>query len=209
MIAIVDYGVGNIASVRNALAAVGASAELVGDPSALRSARAIVLPGVGNFGHCSREFHRAGLAPAIRAARERGTPILAICVGMQLLFEGSEEAADEPGLGLLPGRVRRMREVPRLPHVGWNEVRIRGTHPWVPPSTDRAFLYFVHSYAAGASGAEVLGTVDHGGERAAIVGSEGLLGLQFHPERSGSAGLALLGTFAAAVGALDAEVALS
>ena len=208
MIAIVDYGVGNLASVRNALAAVGARAELVRDPDALSAAGAIVLPGVGHFGHCSREFHRRGFAPALRVAREGGTPILAICVGMQLLFEGSEEAGDEPGLGLLPGRVRRMREVPRLPHVGWNEVRVRKAHPWLPPSTDGGFFYFVHSYAAGASGAEVLGTVDHGGERAAIVGSERLLGVQFHPERSGSAGLALLRTFAAAVGALDTKVAV-
>jgi len=208
MIAIVDYGVGNLASVRNALAAVGASAELVRDPDALAGAQAIVLPGVGHFGHCSREFHRAGFAPAIRAARERGTPILGICVGMQLFFEGSEEAEDEAGLGLLPGRVRLMREVPRLPHVGWNEVNVLRIHPWLPPATDGAFFYFVHSYAAEAGGDAVIGTVDHGGARAAVVGAEGLLGLQFHPERSGGAGLDLLRSFAAAVGALDAAGAI-
>src|SRR3982074_2308837 len=115
MIAIVDYGVGNLASVRKALAAAGARAERVRDPSALRTAGAIVLPGVGNFGHCSREFHRFGFAPELRAARDRGVPILGICVGMQLLFEGSEEDQSEPGLGFLAGAVVEMKDGPRLP----------------------------------------------------------------------------------------------
>lgn len=198
MIAIVDYGVGNLASVRKAFAAVGARAELVADPDALSDARAVVLPGVGHFGHCAREFHRSGFAPALRDARERGVPLLGICVGMQLFFSGSEEAADEPGLGLLPGTVARMRGVPRLPQIGWNQVRLRRAHPWLGGIADGDHVYFVHSYAAEPATDVVLGTTDYGVERVAIVGDDGLLGVQFHPEKSGLPGLRLLDAFAKA-----------
>lgn len=199
MIAIADYGVGNLASVRKAFRAVGHDAALVADPDVLAGASAIVLPGVGHFGHCARELHRAGLGPALRDAHARGVPILGICVGMQLFFEASEEAGDEPGLGLLPGTVRRMRGVPRLPQTGWNEVRVRRSHPWTTGLADGSYFYFVHSYAVEASGDAVLGTVEYGGERAAIVAGEALLGVQFHPEKSGPAGLALLRSFGEAV----------
>jgi len=199
MIAIVDYGVGNLASVRKAFIAVGAQAELVDDPERLREARAVVLPGVGHFGHCAREFDRSGFAPALHLARERGVPLLGICVGMQLFFAGSEEAADEPGLGLLPGMAARMRDVPRLPQIGWNEVRLQGTHPWLGGIADGDHMYFVHSYAAEPASDVVLGTTEYGGERVAIVGDEGLLGVQFHPEKSGKPGLRLLDAFVKAV----------
>lgn len=198
MISIVDYGVGNLASVRKAFAAVGADAELVADPEGLSRARAVVLPGVGHFGHCAREFHRSGFGPALRGARDRGVPILGICVGMQLFFSGSEEAADEPGLGLLPGTVARMRGVPRLPQIGWNQVRLQGTHPWLGGLVDGDYAYFVHSYAAEPATDVVLGTTDYGGLRVAIVGDRGLLGVQFHPEKSGPPGLRLLDAFARA-----------
>jgi glutamine amidotransferase len=197
-IAIVDYGVGNLASVRKAFRAVGYDAELVRDPERLRDARALVLPGVGHFGHCSREFHRYELGPVVQDAHERGVPILGICVGMQLFFEGSEEATDAPGLGLLPGQVRKMRGVPRLPQIGWNDVRVRGSHPWLDVR-DGDYFYFVHSYAAEAATDVSLGTVGYGGDRTAIVGTDGLLGVQFHPEKSSAAGLRLLQTFADAV----------
>lgn len=197
MIAIVDYGVGNLASVLKAFRAVGHEAELARDAARLREARAVVLPGVGHFGHCSREFQRSGLAPLVLDARSRGVPILGICVGMQLFFEGSEEAEDAPGLGLVAGRVRKMRDVPRLPQIGWNEVRVSANHPWIGDAG--GWYYFVHSYAADARSPATLGTTDHGGERAAIVAADGLLGLQFHPEKSGGAGLRLLRTFAEAV----------
>ena len=201
MIAIVDYGVGNLASVKRAFHAVGHDAELVRDPARLRDARAIVLPGVGHFGHCAREFSRYEFAPAIRQARSSGVPILGICVGMQLLFEGSEEAQDAPGLGLLPGRVRRMREVARLPQIGWNGVRVHGSHPWLSAADD--WYYFVHSYAAEPSPDLTLGSVNYGGERAAIVGDTGILGVQFHPEKSGAAGLRLLRGFAEQRGSIS------
>lgn len=197
MIAICDYGVGNLASVRKAFRAVGHDAELVRDPEKLRGASALVLPGVGHFGHCAREFRRYELGPAVADARERGVPILGICVGMQLFFEGSEEAEDAPGLGFIGGRVRRMRGVPRLPQIGWNEVRVRAAHPWLDAAD--GWYYFVHSYAADATAECVIGTVEHYGERAAIVGGAGLLGVQFHPEKSGAPGLRLLETWAEAV----------
>ncbi len=197
MIAICDYGVGNLASVRKAFHAVGHDAELVRDGRKLRDARALVLPGVGHFGHCSREFARYDLAPALMDARDRGVPILGICVGMQLFFEGSEEAGDAPGLGFIRGRVRKMRDVPRLPQIGWNEVRQRAAHPWLAHAD--GWYYFVHSYAAEPDADLAIGTVDYGGERCAIVGGAGLLGVQFHPEKSGAAGLRLLQTFAEAV----------
>ncbi len=196
MIAIVDYGVGNLASVRKAFAAVGAEAELVRDPDELAEARALVLPGVGNFGHCSREFHRFGFAPALRAARGRGVPILGICVGMQLLFEGSEEDRGEPGLGFYCGSVAKLTGVPRVPQIGWNSVQRHGTHPWLRDVDDGDYFYFVHSYVPETDDDVVLGTVEYGGPRLAVVGSERLLGVQFHPEKSGANGLRLLRAFA-------------
>jgi len=199
LIAVVDYGVGNLASVRKAFVAVGARAELVRDPAALRDATAIVLPGVGNFGFCSREFHRCGFAPALRQAREREVPILGICVGMQLLFERSEEDRGEPGLGFLKGPVVQMTNVPRLPQIGWNALALAGAHSWLRDVRNGDHFYFVHSYVPEpASPREVLGTVEYGGTRCAIAGSENLLGVQFHPEKSGANGLRLLSAFVGA-----------
>ena len=198
MIAIVDYGVGNLASVRKAFTAIGASATLVRDPVRLADATAIVLPGVGNFGHCSRELHRYGFVPELRAARDRGTPILGICVGMQLLFARSEEDGGEPGLGFYRGSVVKLTGAPRVPQIGWNAIRTVGAHPWLRDVRDGDHFYFVHSYSAEPADPVTLGTVDYGGPRLAIVGSDGLLGAQFHPEKSGANGLRLLRAFATA-----------
>ena len=196
MIAIVDYGVGNLASVQKAFAAVGAEAVLARDPGLLAAADAIVLPGVGNFGHCSREFHRFGLAEPLRAARARGVPLLGICVGMQLLFAGSEEDAGARGLGFLPGTVVQMRSSAelRVPQIGWNALHLTGPHPWLAETRDGDHFYFVHSYVPVAD-ANVLATVEYGGARCVVAGSEGILGVQFHPEKSGANGLRLLRAF--------------
>ena len=198
VIAIVDYGVGNLASVRKAFAAVGAEASLVRDPGRLAEAAAIVLPGVGNFGHCSREFHRFGFAGPLRSARKRGIPILGVCVGMQLLFEGSEEDAAEPGLGFYCGSVTKLTGVPRVPQIGWNAIDLQGSHPWLRDVTNGDHFYFVHSYAPETDDDVILGTVEYGGPRLAIVGSDNLLGVQFHPEKSGANGLRIIRAFAAA-----------
>ena len=205
MIAIVDYGVGNLASAQKAFAAVGAHAELVREPIGLRQATAVVLPGVGNFGHCSRELHRHGFVPELRDARARGVPMLGICVGMQLLFDGSEEDRREPGLGFFRGSVVKLAGVPRVPQIGWNAVRKTGDHPWLRDVADGDHFYFVHSYAAEAAEDVALGTVEYGGARLAIAGRDRLLGVQFHPEKSGANGLRLLRAFATA----DAGVVVS
>jgi glutamine amidotransferase len=210
VIAIVDYGVGNLASVKKALAAVGAQAELIRNPASLSGATAIVLPGVGNFGHCSREFHRFGFAPGLRAARDRGVPILGICVGMQLLFEGSEEDQSEPGLGFLAGAVVEMKDVPRLPQIGWNALDLAGTHPWLRETVSGDQFYFVHSYVPEPTRPrEILGTVDYGGVRCAVAGTDDLLGVQFHPEKSGANGLRLLNAFVSATTRVGAHAAVS
>jgi len=198
VIAIVDYGVGNLASVQKAFAAVGSGATLVRDPARLAEAAAIVLPGVGNFGHCSREFHRYGFATPLRAARKQRVPILGICVGMQLLFEGSEEDTAEPGLGFYCGSVTKITGVPRVPQIGWNAIDLQGSHPWLREVTDGDHFYFVHSFAPETDDDVVLGTVEYGGPRLAIVGSDALLGVQFHPEKSGANGLRIIRAFAEA-----------
>lgn len=162
---------------------------------AILSSRAIVLPGVGHFGHCARELAARGLDGAIRDARAKGIPLLGLCVGMQLFFESSEEDTSARGLALFSGTVRQLRGPLRVPHTGWNEVRVRRTHPWLSDVPDGAHFYFVHGYAPEASGAMVVATTDHGADFGSIVGGDGILGVQFHPEKSSHMGARLLHGF--------------
>jgi glutamine amidotransferase len=196
VIAIVDYGIGNLGSVAKAFRHVGALTVLSADADVLQAAEALVLPGDGAFGATMDEIRRRGLDPVLRAAVARGTPLLGICIGMQVLFEESEEHGRHRGLGFLPGRVRRFASDLVVPHMGWNGLRRVRAHPLLDGIEDGAYVYFVHSYRCepAAEGA-VLATSDYGGAFAAIVGAENVLGVQFHPEKSQAVGLRMIRNF--------------
>ena len=183
MIALIDYGAGNVTSVERALGRVGARTLRVASGDALRAAgaRAIVLPGVGHFGHLVRTVDERGLRAPLLDALASGVPFLGICLGMQFLYEGSDEAPDAKGLGVLRGRARRLAS-PKLPHMGWNRV-------------GADWLYFAHSYAVPAGAEAVTQTAEYGEAFAAAVARGTLRGVQFHPEKSARAGEALLRTF--------------
>ncbi len=195
MIAIADYGIGNLGSVTKSFRRAGADVRLTGDPDALRRAAALVLPGDGAFGATMAEVERRGLVPVLRESVEEGKPLLGICVGMQLLFEESEEHGRHAGLGLLPGRVRRLEGDLPVPHMGWNRLRARRPHPVLDGVPDGAYVYFVHSYYCDAPPDVVIATTDHGRDFAAIVARGNVLGMQFHPEKSQDVGLRLVAGF--------------
>ncbi|HEY2974328.1 MAG TPA: imidazole glycerol phosphate synthase subunit HisH [Pyrinomonadaceae bacterium] len=195
--AIIDYGVGNLRSVEKAFAAMGCEALLTSDESLLRHAKRLVLPGVGAFAACMRELSARGLDNLVRERVKEGTPLLGVCVGMQMLFEESEEFGETFGLGLLKGRVRRFPGDLVVPQVGWNQVRQRGNHPLLADIQDNAFFYFVHSYSCEAADpAVVIGETDYGALYPSVVARENIYGVQFHPEKSQAAGLRLLANFA-------------
>ena len=199
MIAIVDYGIGNLGSVTKGFRQAGAEVELCGDPAALRRADALVLPGDGAFGAAMDEIEARGLVPLLREAVAEGKPLFGICIGMQLLFEESEEHGRHRGLGILPGRVRRFDDALTVPHMGWNTLRARRAHPLLEGVPDGAHVYFVHSYYCDAPDEVVIATSDYGHDFAAIVGRDNVLGLQFHPEKSQAVGLRLVANFVAGV----------
>ena len=199
MIAIVDYGIGNLGSVTKGFRRAGAEVELTGDPALLRRADALVLPGDGAFGATMAEIDRRGLVPLLREAVAAGTPLLGICIGMQVLFEESEEHGRHQGLGLLPGRVRRFDDSLTVPHMGWNTLRARRAHPLLDGVADGSHVYFVHSYYCDAAEDVVIATSDYGQDFAAIVGRGPVLGLQFHPEKSQAVGQRLVANFVAGV----------
>jgi glutamine amidotransferase len=201
VIAIVDYGLGNLGSVSKALRHCGAQVVLSADPAVLAEAEALVLPGDGAFGATMDEIRGRGLEGPLHAAVRRGQPLLGICIGMQVLFEEGHEHGRHAGLGLLPGTVRRLPDGVRVPHMGWNALRRRQPHPVVDAVPDGAHVYFVHSYFCDAAPDVVLATTEHGVEFPAIVGRGALLGMQFHPEKSQSVGLALMQAWVASVSA--------
>ncbi len=201
MIGVVDYGMGNLRSVTKALEHVGADVEMSADPTRLASADAMVLPGVGAFGRCMQNLLAANLAPVVGDFVRSRRPFLGICVGMQILFEESEEFGPVQGLGLLPGRVRRLQ--PRdaamtIPHMGWNNVRILNRAPHLRGVADGAYAYFVHSYYVECDLQKLAATsTAYGDEFASSVWRDNVFATQFHPEKSQSVGLKILENFTA------------
>ena len=202
MIAVVDYGVNNLASVVRALGAAGHMAGLTSDPDEVRRADRVLVPGVGNFGQASRTLTTTGLGEAVREVAGAGRPVMGICLGLQLFFEMSEEAPEARGLALLPGHVRRFSNGLHVPHVGWAQVDLTQSgrsHALLGPAFGDAaqFFYHVHSYyPTGLPEQAVLGTGDYGGVFPTLVGRGSVIGAQFHPEKSQQAGIELLSAFA-------------
>jgi glutamine amidotransferase len=194
-VALLDYGVGNLHSAAKALDRSGAEVRLVPTVEAAAGTAALVVPGVGAYGACLAGLGRAGGAEAVAAWIKGGQPVLGICVGMQMLFEGSEEGPVSDGIGAIPGTVRRLPGTVKVPHIGWNQVRIRAGSRLLAGLPGDARFYFVHSYAAEADDPAVAAVCDYGMPFAAAVERENLFGTQFHPEKSGSGGLALLANF--------------
>ena len=196
-IAVIDYGVGNLRSVEKAFHAGGAEAVVSADEEVLRAADKLVLPGVGAFRACMEALTGRGFDRLVRERVEEGTPLLGVCVGMQMLFEESEEFGTTRGLGLLRGRVRRFPECLRVPQVGWNQVGWRSGHALSEGISDKTFFYVVHSFfCAAGEAAAVVGETEYGLSYASVVASGNVCCVQFHPEKSQAAGLRLLKNFA-------------
>ena len=198
-VGIIDYGVGNLRSVEKAFAAVGCEAVVSADEKILQRVERLVLPGVGAFGACMKALTERGFDRLVTERVAQGTPLVGVCVGMQMLFEESEEFGTTRGLGLLPGRVIRFSDDLVVPQVGWNQISQRQAHPLLQGIADGAFFYFVHSYyCEPADSSFVLGETDYGVAYASVVAHENISGVQFHPEKSQAAGLRLLANFARA-----------
>lgn len=196
-VAIIDYGVGNLRSVEKAFAATGHTALVTGNADELRKAKRLVLPGVGAFAACMNALRDHGLTDLVRERALAGTPLLGVCVGMQILFEESEEFGRTKGLGLLRGRVRRFDSELVVPQVGWNQIKQQQEHPLFAQVTDESFFYFVHSYYCEPASVDVVaGETDYGIRYASVVAERNVCGVQFHPEKSQSVGLQMLSNFA-------------
>jgi glutamine amidotransferase len=195
MIAIVDYGAGNLVSVKKALDWLGQECAITADPAVVRRAAKIVLPGVGNFASTAT-LTTSGLQNAIAESIQDRTPFLGICVGMQWMFAGSTEAPQTPGLSLFPGECVRFPASVKSPHVGWNKIEISSASRLFRNLSPNPFVYFTHSYRAPVNGSTVA-CCDYGGRFAAAVEQDLLFGVQFHPEKSGETGLKLLANFCA------------
>jgi imidazole glycerol-phosphate synthase subunit HisH len=199
VIAVLDYGIGNLRSAEKALQFLGADAELVSDPERAAGADGVVLPGVGAFGPCVQALRASGLDRVARSAIERGVPFLGICVGFQLLYEGSDEDPKESGLAILPGVVRRLADGVKRPQMQWNVLdRMGDGHGLLAGVPTPAWVYFVHSYAPEVT-PDTTSTCAYGGTVAASAERHRLWGTQFHPEKSGAVGLHILTNFVRSV----------
>ncbi len=199
MIGIIDYGVGNLFSLSSSMAAIGAETVITGDKEILASCDRIILPGVGAFEDAIAKLRAPGLDVFLCEMADSGKPIMGICLGMQLLFEESHEYGIHKGLGLLKGKVISMAGVVpegyKIPHMGWNSLDITGDHPLLANTKNGEHMYFVHSYFATDCEDSVIATADYGAPLTAAVGKGNVCGAQFHPEKSGNAGLAMLKAF--------------
>ena len=195
-VAIIDYGVGNLRSVEKAFAATGCEALISADEETLRAAQRLVLPGVGAFGACMKALKERGFDRLVREKASDGTPLLGVCVGMQMLFEESDEFGSTAGLGLLKGSVRRFGDELVVPEVGWNRIHQKREHALFDGIPDGAFCYFVHSYYCRPRDEDVVaGETEYGSRYASVVARENICGVQFHPEKSQDVGLRMLRNF--------------
>ena len=199
MIAIVDYGVGNLFSVKSSFAAIGADAVITSDPEVIRAADHILLPGVGAYRDAAAKLRESGMGDLVREQAAAGKPVMGICLGMQLLFEKSYEFGEHEGLGLLKGVVRPIRDVApadyKVPHIGWTALNIHKHHPLLKYVLEGDCVYFVHSFYAADCDDEVIATTEYGAPITAAVARGNVCGCQFHPEKSGQVGLSILKAF--------------
>ncbi len=206
MIAVVDYGGGNLGSLISALQRRRAPFVVTAEPEVVAASSAAILPGDGAFAATMNALRERGLDAAVRATIAAGRPFLGICVGMQLLYERSDEHGDHAGLGILPGPISRFRAAPRVPHMGWNELEVLADHPFVRGVEAGSYAYFLHSYRAEVD-ASTLAAATHGERFAAIVARDNVMATQFHPEKSQATGALLLDNFIALARAAGAREA--
>ena len=199
MVAIVDYGVGNLFSLESSFAAIGAEVIITADADVLRGADQIILPGVGAFGDAAEKLRRTGLDGVLKELAAAGKPLMGICLGMQLLFEKSYEYGEHDGLGLIPGKVVPIADVIpqdlKIPHIGWNGLHMKQRCPIFKNVTEGDCVYFVHSFYAADCDDSVVATAEYGVQLTAAVAKGNVYGCQFHPEKSGKVGLAILKAF--------------
>ena len=194
MIGVFDYGAGNLRSVQNTLGAIGAQYELIHDAAGLRRADKIILPGVGHFGQTTRALDDLGVRDTFVERIRAGVPFLGICLGLQALFESSEEAPEQRGLGIFPGTVRRFQGDVRIPHMGWNQLEPKRPARLLRDAGEKPFVYFAHSYYCPlVSGTAA--TCDYTVPYTALLEHENVFGVQFHPEKSGAVGLRIVRNF--------------